>query len=271
MIALFEVGNDLRSRFARFNLPFLSLPTTTPVETALDVFVKMNTSAAPLSTYDIVVAQVEAGAGSSLHELVEELRKAAPGLEHVADPAEAILGAGAYLQDRPARRGVMLGSGFAESLIENWDLLLAGAHRADRFLREEGVFDASRLPTDPVVPLLIALWAHAPEGWDPEGEARLLLRRFLWRCFLTDRYERASNTRALADYKLLPALLQGSDSAVPDVFRDDLHGPPTPEDILLAGWPKKKERLARAIMLMALSNGGLDLADGSPATRDSLG
>ena len=37
-----------------------------------------------------------------------------------------------------------------------------------------------------------------------------------------------------------------------------------------AGWPKKKERLARAIMLLFLRSGGLDLADGSPATRESL-
>ncbi|MGI8764987.1 MAG: GmrSD restriction endonuclease domain-containing protein [Gemmatimonadaceae bacterium] len=57
---------EIRQKFASFNLPFMSLPVTTPKETALDVFIKMNTSAAPLSRYDIVVAQVGASLGVSL-------------------------------------------------------------------------------------------------------------------------------------------------------------------------------------------------------------
>jgi hypothetical protein len=54
-----DLVSGIRQKFAAFNLPFLSLPVTTKKQTALDVFIKMNTSAAPLSTYDIVVAQVE--------------------------------------------------------------------------------------------------------------------------------------------------------------------------------------------------------------------
>lgn len=270
LMGLFQMGTELRSRFAQFNLPFLSLPATTPSETALDVFVKMNTSAQPLSTYDIVVAQVEAGTGFSLHELVGELKKTAPGLEHFADPADVILGAGAYLLDRPARRGVMLGDGFAESLIDNWDLLSSGARRATAFLDEEGVYDHARLPTDPVVPLLAALWAHVPDGLDPEGDARILLKRFLWRAFLTDRYERASNTRTLSDYKAIRAQLSGDGAAQAVIFDDAAHSPPSVEEILTAGWPKKKERLARAVLLLSLRSGGFDIADGSPATRESL-
>src|SRR5208282_5298436 len=70
----------IRQKFAAFNLPFLSLPVTTNKQTALDVFVKMNTSAAPLSTYDIVVAQVEAGMGKSLHDLVADTRTVCPAI-----------------------------------------------------------------------------------------------------------------------------------------------------------------------------------------------
>ena len=83
---IYGLGTGLRTRFANFNLPFLSLPSDTPKEVALDVFVKMNTSAQPLSTYDIVVAQVEANTGFSLHELVEELRREAPRLERFVEP-----------------------------------------------------------------------------------------------------------------------------------------------------------------------------------------
>ena len=266
---LYTLGTDLRTRFAGFNLPFLSLPPTTPKETALDVFVKMNTSVQPLSTYDIVVAQVEA-AGLSLHERISELRKEAPTLEIFADPSQVVLSAGALLQDREPSKSVMLGKEFAEGLIANWDRLVSGTRRAAIFLDEEHVFDSTRIPSDAVTPLLVALWARAPDGLDGEGKARLLLQKFLWRAFLTDRYEVATNSRTFADYKFLAPRLEGKDVGVPLIFDDERHPLPTSDDLLLAGWPKKRDRLGRAVLLISLQRGGLDFADGSPATRDSL-
>ena len=270
LISLISLGTDLRTRFAQFNLPFLSLPADTPKETALDVFVKMNTSAQPLSIYDIVVAQVEAATGFSLHELVEELRKQAPMLEIFADPSQVILNAGALIQNRAPSRSVMLGNDFAEGLIDGWDNLVSGTQRAVPFLDEEHIFDSMRIPSDAVTPLLVALWAHAPDGLDGEGEARHILRKFLWRAFLTERYELSTNSRTFADYKLLVPLLKGRDDGVPPIFDDDLYPLPKIEDLLLAGWPKKRDRLGRAVLLISLRKGGLDFADGSPASRGSL-
>ena len=270
LISLISLGTDLRTRFAQFNLPFLSLPTDTPKETALDVFVKMNTSAQPLSIYDIVVAQVEAATGFSLHELVEELRKQAPMLEIFADPSQVILNAGALIQNRAPSRSVMLGNDFAKGLIDSWDNLVSGTQRAVPFLDEEHIFDSMRIPSDAVTPLLVALWAHAPDGLDGEGEARHILRKFLWRAFLTERYELSTNSRTFADYKLLVSLLKGRDDGVPLIFNDDLYPLPKMEDLLLAGWPKKRDRLGRAVLLISLRKGGLDFADGSPASRGSL-
>src|SRR5438874_1578948 len=78
--------SGLRGQFAKFNIPVLSLPSTTPKETALSVFIQMNTSATPLSAYDIVVAQVEAGTEKSLHDLVSDLKASGP---HVEDYVSA--------------------------------------------------------------------------------------------------------------------------------------------------------------------------------------
>jgi hypothetical protein len=50
------------------------------------------------------------------------------------------------------------------------------------------------LPTDVIVAPLSALWGLAPKGLDAEGEARTLLRKYLWRAFFTDCYERTSAT-----------------------------------------------------------------------------
>jgi len=270
LIELIQIGSDLRNRFARFNLPFLSLPVGTAKETALDVFVQMNTSAQPLSTFDIVVAQVEAGTGFSLHELVDELRAQAPGLERYSDLPNVILTSGAYLQDRSPRKSVLLGQDFCEGLIDRWDELVRGVERTVRFLDEESVLDARRLPSDPAVPMLVALWANAADGLDREGEARGILRRFLWRAFFTDRYERSTNTRSLVDFRAIRQMVAREQGDPAPVFSDESHPLPTAEILESAGWPGKKDRLGRALMLVALRNRGLDFADGSQATAGSI-
>lgn len=61
---------DLRQRVAGYNIPFLSLPATTPPDVALDVFINMNTTFVRLTPFDIIVAQFEGRTGESLHDLV---------------------------------------------------------------------------------------------------------------------------------------------------------------------------------------------------------
>jgi hypothetical protein len=260
----------IRSKFAVFNLPYLSLPVTTPRETALDVFIRMNTSAAPLSIYDIVVAQVEAGMGESLHELVGQLRDAAPAIADYYSPDNLALYAGALLQGRAPVNATYMDSGFAARLLENWQRFLIGAKRTVEFLEDERVYDAARLPTDLVVPVLVALWAEAPEYLDAEGRARSILRKYLWRAFFSNRYEKSTGSRSMVDYTELKALIGGDVSRVPAVFDDVQHPLPPVQELILAGWPKKKDRLARAILAVALRDGGLDLADGGSVSRANL-
>ena len=259
----------LRQQFARFNIPYLALPETTPAETALDVFIQMNTSATPLSTYDIVVAQVEAGAGRSLHDLSTELRESAPDMEAYASTQDLMLAAAALLQGKTTNRTSALTKGFPDQLIEDWPVLQRGMRRAVAFLKDERIFDAKRLPTDVVLPPLVALWGEAPEGLDAEGEARGLLRTFLWRACFTDRYERASNSRILTDYRALRTRLQGGDAS-PEVLDDEAYPLPNADLFLEAGWPTRKDRLARALLALSLRRGGFDFADGAPANRETL-
>ena len=41
--------------------------------------------------------------------------------------------------------------------------------------------------------------------------------------------------------------------------------------MIASGWPVRSDRLARAILAIALRHGGLDLADGGAVTRANLG
>lgn len=261
---------EIRQKFATFNLPYLSLPVTTPKETALDVFIKMNTSAAPLSAYDIVVAQVEEAMGKSLHDLVADTRQVCSTIADYYEPEELALAAGALLQGRPPTNSSYLAKDFGEKLIQNWELYLRGVVRAVASLEEEHVFDAARLPTELVVPVLVALWAVAPEGGDGEGRTRTILRKYLWRAFFTSRYEKATASRSLVDYNELRSLIMDPSAPTPVIFNDVLYPLPEPQELMAAGWPKKKDRLARAILAVALRHGGLDLSDGSRASRPNL-
>lgn len=265
-----DLRSDIREKYVTFNLPYLSLPVTTPKDIALDVFIKMNTSAAPLKTYDIVVAQVEAALGTSLHDLVASIKKECPNISNYYEPEDLTLYASALLLGKPPTNKTYLAKEFGQQLLGNWEKLIFGIKRTEVFLEEERIFDAARLPTDIVVPVMVALWAYVPDGGDAEGRARSVLRKYIWRAFFSNRYEKSTNSRALADCKELSAYLCGRSELTPIVFNTQEHPLPENDELISASWPTKKERLARAILALALREGGHDFADGSVVSRTNL-
>jgi hypothetical protein len=267
-----EIGEQvslLRQKFAMFNLPFMSLPVTTQKETALDVFIKMNTSGAPLSIYDIVVAQIEAAMSRSLHDLVSDIRADSPGIEAYYPADDLALYASALIQSREATKANYLTKDFGPQMLANWETLLRGVRRTLEFLEQERVLDAKRLPTDVVIPVLVALWGLAPDGLDAEGRARTLLRKYLWRAFFSSHYEKSTNSRTLSDFNEMKSLIEGK-AGSPDILDDEKHPLPAAQELVGAAWPVRKDRLARAILALALRHGGLDLADGGGVTRANL-
>lgn len=265
-----EIRSKVRETLATFNLPYLSLPVGTEKATALDVFIKMNTSAAPLKTYDIVVAQVEAGMEQSLHDLVAAAKQTCPAIADYYEPEDLVLYASALLQAKPPTNTTYLAKDFGQNLMANWDILMTGIERTVSFLDDERVFDSARLPTDIVVPVLTAIWARAPEALDAGGRARTILRRYLWRAFFSNRYEKSTNSRALTDFTELQKYIHETGASSPAIFDNEQHPLPHADELILAGWPTKKERVARGILALALREGGNDLADGSTASRGNL-
>ncbi len=265
-----ERATEVRVTLANYNIPFLSLPPSTSKDTALGVFIKMNTSAEPLSTYDIVVAQIEAAMGQSLHDLVANTKEECPLIEAYYGIEDLTLYAGALLQGKAPIESTYLSKEFGPKLLENWDGFIQGVKRTVAFLEEERVFDNARLPTEVVIPVLVSLWASAATKGDAEGRARSVIRKYLWRSFFTARYERATNSRTLSDSVAMQRYLSSPDGEAPEVFSDDLFPLPEVGELLTAAWPKKKDRLARAILAVAIRKGGIDLADGSTASRGNL-
>lgn len=269
LIEIHSVLNTLRNKFHSYNIPFLSLPATTEPEVALNVFIQMNTSSSPLTSFDIVVAQLEASTGKSLHGFVEDLKSEIPNVSRYEVPGETLLAVAALLSDQLPSKGTYLHESFAESFVDNWNDIKKGIRKAVAFLSDERIFDAKRLPTEVVLPVIASLWAKAPEGLDKEGDTRLLIRRYMWRSFFTNRYDQSTNTRAFADYKELQKMIAGT-IAAPDIFDENSYPIASTDDLLSAGWPSRKDRLARAVLAVTLKAGGFDFADGAPATFESI-
>jgi hypothetical protein len=268
----FELGDrfaKLRLMFATFNIPFLSLPINTKPDVALEVFVRMNTSSSPLSPYDIVVAQIEAENAQSLHGYIEELKQEEPSVVRYNDPEDVVLAVAALISNRTPSKTTYLSKEFASSFDVAWPKVKKGIKKAISFLSEEKLHDNRRLPTDVVIYVLAALWGIAEEGLDKEGVARTILRKYLWRAFFTERYDRATTSRAYSDYNQISKLLV-TGSGSPDLFNSDLYPLAPVEEIISAGWPFRKDRLARAILAISLKSGGIDFADGSPATYETI-
>lgn len=267
---LTKIIAKLRSTIATFNIPYLSLPRNTSKETALNVFIQMNTSSSPLTAYDIVVAQVEAGTGQSLHDLVEDLSSVVPEAVRYLNPADWVLAVAALLQEKTPTKATYLDSSFIDGLIRDWEKIKQGIQRACEFLSDQKLFDNQRLATDVVLYPLAALWSGVPDYLDGAGRARSILTKYLWCAFFTERYERTSATRALVDFKELTQVLKDTFAGIPKVFDEDEFPLPTKEELIQAGWPKRRDRLPRAILALSLNGGAQDFADSSPVNESNI-
>ena len=238
----------LRSTIRNYNLPHLSLPSWTPKDVALDVFINMNTNSKPLSQYDIIVAEVESVLGQSLPDRQRQMLEDYPALGRYGDLSRLILHTSALFQDKPPnQRGALE---MDKTLMMNqWDKMAYGLNQMANLLAGEGVFDEQRLPTNAVLWVIAALYSAIPEAGDRRGWCERLLRKYMWRAFLTDRYESSAPTNAYADYVALRAVLLGEkgEEAVP-IFDGQEYETAKAGQFAAAAWPKNTTILGRAAL-----------------------
>lgn len=260
---LIERISTLRQRIAKYDIPFLSLESKTGRQTALDVFINMNTSATPLKDFDIVVAQLESASNQSLHDMVEDLLVEVPEAKNYGRIEDIILSVAALLMEKPPLKQTYLSKEYGDEFSGIWDRLRTGLRRGTEFLAKEGVLNEKCIPNDAAIYLTFALWADVNDHQnDFEGNARALIRRVFWRACSTDRYGKTSANRSYYDYKILKQMLFGKNFEECELFKEK-YPLPTIEDLKNASWPSRKDRLPRTILAMSLRAGALDFADGS--------
>ncbi len=265
--AISDKIKDLRAVVANYNLPYLSLPSQTDKNVALNVFINMNTNSKPLSTYDIIVAEVESVMGQSLHDLQDALDEEDPNLAKYSELSDMILTTSALLQNAlPNQRGAW--DMDKQVMVEKWNVMKLGLKRMAEFLKNEGIYDRQRLPTNAVLAVIAALYADIPESGDKRGQDELLLKKYLWHSFFSDRYENSAATHAYADFVTMRKVIRGENRdesasySIEDIpiFKD--HGLVETEELLTAEWPKRATIRGRAILAVACRLGALDFSTG---------
>jgi len=266
---------DLRSIIANYNLPYLSLPAQTDKSIALSVFINMNTNSKPLSVYDIIVAEVESVMGKSLHDLQDALASKDPNPSRYSELSDIILNTSALLQEKlPNQSGAWKMD--KELMVEKWLIMERGISRMAEFLKSEGIYDYHRLPTNAVLAVIAALYAEIPESGDELGKDELLLKKYLWHAFFTDRYENSAATYAYADFIAMHKVIcckvkdDGSSYKEADIpiFRD--HSLVELEELMSADWPKRATIRGRAILAVSCRLGALDFSTGEHLNAENI-
>lgn len=274
---LLNLINKYRETIRHYNLPFLALPSHTSKDTALNVFINMNTNSKPLTQYDIIVAEIEGLKDTSLHELQERLNTEHPAVKRYFDLSYLILNASALMQEKvPNRVGIW--NMDKKVLVEKWDSMVMGLSKMAAFLESHRLFDEERLPTNAVLAVIAALYTHIPETGDKAGQANVLLKKYMWSSFFTDRYENSAASRAYADYIGLLNILKGVIKANGQAFQEqdvpvlNRNSFPlaTEEQLLNVVWPKSVSIRGRGILAAANYFGGYDFADGDAITPGNV-
>ena len=268
---------DFRETIAHFNLPYLALPAQTSKDTALQVFINMNTNSKPLSQYDIIRAEIEGVKGVSLDDYQHQLNTTHPNIQYYYELPFLILATSALIQNKlPNQKGMWDMS--KDEMVNNWNKMTDGLSKMALLLESQGIPDRDRLPTNAVLAVIAALYVYIPETLDQRGRFETLLKKYLWSSFFTSRYENSAATHAYSDFVALKNIIEGkqkkesvpwNESDVP-VFNRELHPLVTEDELLRVGWPKRENIRGRAILAIFSKLGAYDFADGAQLTRAQL-
>ena len=141
-----------------------------------------------------------------MHDLQHKLNEDHPKIAGYFQIEQLILATSALLQDKIPNNAGMLEMS-KEKVVENWGLLEDGLHKMTTFLSNEGIYNRQILPTNAVLAVVAALYKYIPETLDERGKAEILLKKYLWSAFFTDRYENSAASRAFKDFTNLKNII----------------------------------------------------------------
>lgn len=254
-------------------IPYLAMPEETDPDQAIDTFIKSNTSSVRLNAFEIAVAQYEAAipaarrkSSPSLRDLVDDIKRKLPklarleGQENIGDLAMMVACLKKGLKPTHGNYKKTI-----KTLEKDWNSLFKGLQWTEQFLWDEKIWDPRILPSTVPLRVLSALHPFIPNKGDDLAKAERLLRSYLWRSFVTDRYERSANSHLFEDFKVIKAALEAKTFTIKrrshkqpkNIFELNL---PDEEALIEEGWPTSKGILKRAILAVSTIKGARDVA-----------
>ena len=301
------IKNRLREPLLRSrDLHYCSLPPTTDPSVAINIFVETNKSSATIKTFDIVVALAQERHSENLRDRIKKLRDRHSELQYyfegdeqqwIPDIGDWVLKV-ACLRSRKENSSV---DGMPPKETHYWaalDLLLGGDSEPNErsaideleddlistltTVSQYGCSTHAMIPSWPSMHVLAALQrdlkAVVKPAW--KGAANKLIAVYLWRSFLTDRYERQANDRLYRDFhglrKCLNQVRDRGEYAVnclPPVFDDKEYPVPSGTDLAKfsnpVSWIGGSGRLGRAIVAIT-TRSAIDWVTGDRLSTESV-
>ena len=301
------IGRLQKEHLLNRELHYCALPPETSKQEAIDVFIETNSSSVTVKRFDIVVATAQRQYEEHLRQCIEDFHNdndltsnyfKGDEQETIPEIGEWILKV-ACLKVRTEQHPLGLPPKEA-----NYEKALTAVFASDQ--------DSPRPIDSLLIDLKFALATAAKHGgvthrtlasWPPvhvvagiqeelkgvEGTARSraarvgtankLISTYLWRAFLTDRYEVQANDRLYEDYKQLRQCLFSirntgttDESMLPPMLNDSLHPLPSEDDLLDTAWSwiGLKSRRGRAIAAITLANNPKDWATGETLDTETV-
>ncbi len=279
---------DCNIDFNQRDISFYTLSDEMEAGEMIETFVRINTSSSKMKAFDIAVAYIEdlnikGGEEKRFRNKIEEMNiepgrieRFFPSDENTSEIGELILKIACLLtkvkgdgkplvptQRNYVRREVL------STVLGRWEKIVRSIDKTLGFLERESIYDEKRLPSEVPLRVLPALFAGVPEKISPDkkGQIDRLIRSYLWRSFVTERYDSAAESRLHQDYMKLhesiERILQGDsyvrcsapvfNGKIPNLaMLSDLKNP--------LKSPKSKNKLPRALLILSLKKGAKDLA-----------
>lgn len=266
------IKKKLLRPFLERKLAYCELNSRTPSAVAIDIFVEANQSSYKVQPFDIVVAQAEKKHQQQFRTQVQTLRDRCAHLEYYFSPDKEayVPGIGEWclkvmclLAENPVRR-----TGYEKA----FDLFVAADANGNfgqlgeyldgalEFAAVHGAATRKTLPSWPAIHVIAALQERLKGVSSVRARpARFLLKRYLWRSWLTDRYWQDANGRLFEDLPkiggCLDLIAEGkpyaqSEALVP-VFTSAL---PSARDLSSLQWIGRS-RLGKAVAAAVASSG----------------
>ena len=259
-------ARKLFSKGGGLSISYFKLGNDIGAITAIDIYEKLNTNSIRLSDFHLAIAKMESESKQSphglksLYDLADELEDSTRVARIESDAVgELILKifclikgkmpSGKAYKDLPYKELEAM----APSIVD-------GVKWTIEKLGNLGIWDAKQLPS--VVPLRVLPALHVVcGGIDDITRNRVVINRYLWHAFLTDRYSKQANQRLKEDFDDLVEYIKKTKKVrKTGIFEHS----PEYDKIKEVGWPHAtaKSIMARGILLVCCSGGAENLKDG---------